>query len=467
MEKNSENLKPIKTNKIYFKKIFDLVEVSSCHGLPNIVRTKNNLIKIIWSLAFLASLVYSFISIINMINDYLNYDVVVNMELVQDFDLEFPAVTVCNNNPFDFSNDLAVRTIESYLNNITNTKENYFSFKNNETITNSSCGEYLRQILIGSFPEFSFSLEKMLISCFYDQKRCTKDDFYPIRTSLFGMCYSFNYGKYYNGTQAPVRKLKRNGMFNGLKLELFVGAREYLPCWINENAAIVVVHNRTIKPLFVEESIKAPIGMETNFVVKNLKVKKLPYPHSGCILDLYSENSFTSSSFKKTVKTYGVYVQKWCLLDCALELNFKNNAIKCLPTNYECLEDISNLSDFYPDCINECPIECESSYFSLHPNFAKYPSYSYAEHLMLRDDIKSKFPYSDLTMAQLSDSVLSLNIYYESAIYQRITETPQTTSITLISNLGGNLGLFLGVSLLSFVEIIEIFIEFLYLCFKN
>ena len=466
MEKNSENLNSIKTKKIYFKKIFDLVEVSSCHGLPNIIRTQRYLIKIIWSLAFLTSLVYSVISIVNTINDFLNYDVVVNMELVQDFDLEFPAVTVCNYNPFDFSNDQAVRTIESYLNNITNAKENYFSFKN-ETITNSSCSENLRQILIRSFVKFSFPLEKMLISCFYDQKNCSKDDFYPIRSSVFGMCYSFNYGKYSNGTLAPVRKLKRSGMFNGLKLELYVGAREYLPCWIHENAAIVVVHNRAIKPLFVEESIKAPIGMETSFAVKNLKVKKLPYPHSGCIQDLYSENSFTSSAFKKNVKTYGVYTQKWCLLDCALALNTKNNAIKCLPTNFECLEDISNLSDFYSDCINECPIECESSYFSLHPNFAKYPSYSYAEHLLLRDDIKAKFPYSDPTMAQLSDSVLSLNIYYESAIYQRITETPQTTSITLISNLGGNLGLFLGVSLLSFVEIIEIFIEFLYLCFKN
>ena len=464
METKSENLKPIGTDKIYFKKLSGLVEVSSCHGLPNIVRTNSNLIRILWSLAFLASLVYSVISIINMINDYLNYSVVVNMELVQDYDLEFPTVTVCNNNPFDFSNDQALQTIQSYLNNITSTKENYL--KNNETIANYPCDDQIRHFLIGLFSKFSFSLEKMFISCFYDQEKCSKDDFYPIKSPVFGNCFSFNYGKYSNGTRASIRKLKRSGIFNGLKLELFIGPREYIPCWINENAAIVIIHNRSISPLFAEESIKAPIGMQTNLVVKKLEVKKLPYPYSNCIQDLYSESSFTSNAFKQAIRLRGVYTQKWCLLDCALDLNAKNNAKKCSQTNFECLRDLSNLSDFYPDCINECPIECESSYFSVHPNFAKYPSYLYGEHLLSRDEIKAKFPYSNPTLAQLSDSVLSLNIYHESAIYQKITETPQTTSNTLISNLGGNLGLFLGVSLLSFVEIIEIFIQLLYLRFK-
>ena len=104
-------------------------------------------------------------------------------------------------------------------------------------------------------------------------------------------------------------------------------------------------------------------------------------------------------------------------------------------------------------------MECECNHFTLYSNFAKFPSKAYAEYLLSDQDFLAKLTYKNVTIDQLSSSVLSINAYYEKAIYQRIVETPQTTSITLISNLGGQLGLFLGVSLLSFVEIFEVLIE--------
>jgi Amiloride-sensitive sodium channel len=466
MEKEADELKTIKSKIFYLKKLFDLVETSSCHGLPNIIRSKNYSIKIIWSIAFLASFIYSLISIVNTVNEFLDFNVVVNMELIQDYDLEFPAVTICNNNPFDFTDNEAVEKIETFLKNVTNTNENYFIFKN-QTITNSSCDGSLREFLQRSFINYGFSLEKMLIKCFYDAKKCSRDDFFLTKSGLFGKCYTFNNGKYYNGSKAPTRKVKRNGMLNGLKLEFFLGAREYLPCWVNENAALVVIHNKTTNPLFVEEGIKAPVGMETNFVIKNLKISKLPYPFSGCIMDLYSENSFTSSSFKNTVRSNGIYSQKWCILNCALDLTFKQNAKNCSATNFQCLNDLSILADFYSSCLNYCPIECEANYFSVNQHFSKYPSFSYGKHLLARDDVVAKYPYANISMDQLEDSIVSINVYYESSIYQKITETAETNTISLISNLGGILGLFLGISLLSMVELIEISIAIVQLFFKK
>lgn len=44
-----------------------------------------------------------------------------------------------------------------------------------------------------------------------------------------------------------------------------------------------------------------------------------------------------------------------------------------------------------------------------------------------------------------------------------ITERPQTELETFISELGGTLGLFLGVSFLSFVELVEIVVELIIL----
>jgi hypothetical protein len=48
-----------------------------------------------------------------------------------------------------------------------------------------------------------------------------------------------------------------------------------------------------------------------------------------------------------------------------------------------------------------------------------------------------------------------------------INEIPSTLLIDLVGNIGGQLGLFIGISLLSFIEIIELFIDFIIFCFNK
>ncbi|XP_066937274.1 uncharacterized protein [Macrobrachium rosenbergii] len=55
--------------------------------------------------------------------------------------------------------------------------------------------------------------------------------------------------------------------------------------------------------------------------------------------------------------------------------------------------------------------------------------------------------------------LLTLNIYIDSPYYEIIEETPAYTFDTLLSNIGGSLGLFIGVSVISIVEVIEFFVD--------
>ena len=50
-------------------------------------------------------------------------------------------------------------------------------------------------------------------------------------------------------------------------------------------------------------------------------------------------------------------------------------------------------------------------------------------------------------------------LFYGSLSYTISTELPQMNFVSLLANIGGNLGLFLGVSVFSLCEIVEIFIE--------
>jgi hypothetical protein len=120
------------------------------------------------------------------------------------------------------------------------------------------------------------------------------------------------------------------------------------------------------------------------------------------------------------------------------------------------------------ECNQYCPLECYSISYELTSSFSSYPTRNYAKKSLLNNTIiTSKFQNEILTYDLLKESVLSLNIYYDKLTYTGITKDAKTELIDLISNIGGLLGLFLGISFLSFVEIIEIIIETLIIMFSK
>lgn len=65
------------------------------------------------------------------------------------------------------------------------------------------------------------------------------------------------------------------------------------------------------------------------------------------------------------------------------------------------------------------------------------------------------------------NTVLAVNVFYTSSSYMKITETPAIIVYDLMPSIGGTMGLFVGISALSFVEIVEIFIEMITLLVKK
>ncbi len=78
---------------------------------------------------------------------------------------------------------------------------------------------------------------------------------------------------------------------------------------------------------------------------------------------------------------------------------------------------------------------------------------------------KSTFPrYS--TYEELRTKFLPIRFYYNEFKYTLISEKPETESFKFISDIGGILGLFLGISFLSLIEIFEIIYEIQLVLFK-
>ena len=122
------------------------------------------------------------------------------------------------------------------------------------------------------------------------------------------------------------------------------------------------------------------------------------------------------------------------------------------------------------ECLKQCPHECNSVTYSQRVSFSEYPSRNYMEFLIKNNVYLSNvlFPpdqhdpnttsrFDDLVLAR--DSLAKIFVYFDEIKYTKISEEISVTFFDLIANIGGTLGLFIGISLLSFVELFELFFE--------
>jgi hypothetical protein len=142
-----------------------------------------------------------------------------------------------------------------------------------------------------------------------------------------------------------------------------------------------------------------------------------------------------------------------------------------LDAQLDCLEEAIKLfydSDQVNICNSKCPIECNQVIFDTQISACRYPSDWYGEKLKESKSYSSVIENSGLTKSSMSTlenetvlaanlaQVLSVNIYFESLGYDNLFESSKLTFEEVLAAVGGNAGLFVGISVLSVVELIEV-----------
>lgn len=93
-----------------------------------------------------------------------------------------------------------------------------------------------------------------------------------------------------------------------------------------------------------------------------------------------------------------------------------------------------------------------------------FPTRAYANQLVNHSNLLANFypNVSQVTYEQLKNHLIALDIYYSDMKYTLIEEIEKTKFLDLVSGVGGTLGLFIGMSFLSFFEIFDVIIELAY-----
>lgn len=114
---------------------------------------------------------------------------------------------------------------------------------------------------------------------------------------------------------------------------------------------------------------------------------------------------------------------------------------------------IGKFGSFPSYCNNECPQECDSEEFSFTLSTSKFPTDIY-QNIVL--DKLSKSPLLNFSKVNIEKDVALVKIYFDELKYTLIDQIPKMDTESLISSIGGSLGLFMGLSICSFMELLEL-----------
>ncbi len=100
-----------------------------------------------------------------------------------------------------------------------------------------------------------------------------------------------------------------------------------------------------------------------------------------------------------------------------------------------------------------CPLECNSTQITYPTTSCDLIGDNFVDYIRKNANLSSDFVNKSINAQTAKQSVVRVFVNYDSLSYSQID------LVALIANIGGNLGLFLGVSLFSLCEIISTLLE--------
>jgi hypothetical protein len=401
------------------EKLKELFEASSLPGVPILVTTKYNQVKIIWSILLIVSIGTSGYFIYDSINDYFEYQIITNIDVIREEESQFPTITFCVPN-----ND------EQNNNNKTYFLSNYFT--------------------------------RILRSCQFDLTNCTYLDFELYKISnqfqINETCFRFNSGRNYINKATQIKNISNYDPNTGLILLLIID--NY---FINKGPFKVKLFIQNYSTIFrrdhaysYESGIYISSGITFISFERNF-VDRLPKPYNDCIEQ--DTRDYVSNLFQYFRQINKTYLQKDCFDLCVEEIKMKTcnctaglgSSLNC-SFNDNCIESFrlsNNTKSKLPStCLAKCPLECDSVNYKFITNYAG----------TLSDEFNLLY---NITTEE-SNKIVYLSLHYSSLDYSLVKQIVKTQVFDLISNVGGTLGLFIGLSFFTFVELILVCIEFIF-----
>ncbi|XP_078541904.1 acid-sensing ion channel 1C-like isoform X2 [Lissotriton helveticus] len=430
---------------------------SNCtlHGISHIFLPGGvSLRRGVWACAFLASLGCFLFQVADRIQYYSEFHHVTTLDEKESTVMKFPAITFCNYNRFRKSaltkNDVLCAApllgvedadVADYVEALGLADDN----------PRSVCSKAFR--MEDFFQRTGHDMKDMLLRCRYRNEDCGPENFTTIFTR-YGKCYTFNSGK-------PGHRLLttlKGGTGNGLELMLDIQQDEYLPVWGEteetsfEAGIKVQIHSQNEPPIIDQLGFGVAPGFQTFVSCQQQELTFLPPPWGDCKSTPINSKYFTTYSIPACrIDCETRYLLEKC--NCRM-VHQPGNTTVCTPEKYTCADASLNILVEEDDKYCVCETPCEMVRFGKELSLVKIPSKASAKYLAGKYNKTQKY---------IAENVLVLDIFFEALNYETIEQKKAYEVAGLLGDIGGQMGLFIGASLLTILEIFD----YLYEVFKD
>lgn len=261
-----------------------------------------------------------------------------------------------------------------------------------------------------------------------------------------GVCFTFNSGR--NGKEAF--NVSYGDTSTGLSLILDLNLNDHLVGTFSEGIRIIV-HDQGVYINPAKNVLVAP-GSYAQISVKRKEYINKRWPYE------------TNCSDKKQLKGFPKYDSDGCYYECISNKTEKKCGCRlpsdpdqliddriCFGDDKPCPNDVfSEMVAGTLDC--DCPLACHVVSYETVTTTAAFPNPSLIKILQTKG--------YNRTNDYLRKNLINLVVTYTTNSYEAFRQTSQYDSGALMGEIGGNLGLFLGCSILTIIEFIDFAIYF-------
>ncbi|XP_067679108.1 acid-sensing ion channel 2-like [Haliotis asinina] len=473
-------------------------ETTSFMGIPKIWASPRLVFKIMWTLFFLGATTVMIIQLVELFTTFNKYPIKTSVKLGFTA-LPFPAVTICNMNPIKLSQakwlscelqktlQLPTEHQSEECANITDTL-NLNEFTETEYLCDESgCYEeevggldtfYVRRELIAHYlaaeeievrKAVGHDLETMLLECSLNGRSCDASNFTEFLSNDLGNCFTLKS----KGLQST-----KSGPESGLSMVINLESEEFIDTFKTGYGLRVVIHDNGTRPFPGSEGFTVSANSETSIAMKLVTIQRLGGKYGKC----------NDSQIFKT--KFGVpYTERACREFC--QRNLVIDVCKCRP------EDESQLNSSVKICNNNkewncqdrvhnkyvldsgkgvnlcnCGTPCVEKVYQTSLSSRHWPVLKHIRELEQQacriQPGSPKCSYNNYDFDNIdirTASFLKLKVYFESLNFESIKEEPFYDTERFLSDIGGTMGLWIGASVLSLAEFLEILFELIFWCF--
>lgn len=447
--------------KHHFKTMLnEFFQNSSMYILKRIGNSKTVTHTIFWFVIFIIGLIGCISQSVNFLVTYYSYPVLINMESVKPNYLVFPAVTVCNINScrkqfqscvmqkLSYQECLGMNETDeseifhSYKSTLPDCKENKEDWLEYEIDNNLRSDMLIFRLLMSqsytSRIKYGHQFEDLIKACVYNGQNCAAGDFKSSVSRIHGNCYTFNFGNQNLLSTEP-------GPANGLILDLDLEVDKY-QIFSDTVGAVAEIHNPLFENTIDWKGIFLRPGYETHIAVTQSAVSRLTSPYKDHCrkykLGDSLENCLALCVHKITTSACSCTTE-WRLHSGAPRCDRTHNLTLC------CLFTAKNKEIF---C--DCPLSCEDIVYNLKVSSYPWPTEAhYREKQKLSTTSNgSSIP---LPLHKFRKNNLRLRVYYDTFDFTLYKQYAVYQSSEIFSQVGGNMGLWLGLSIVFIFECLE------------